>query len=114
MVKKKLKKAKVVVAGVGGLGSLVATYLVAVGVGKLTLIDREKVELSNLNRQILYQEKDVGKFKVESALEKLSKLNSDVKMDGKVVEINKENVYSLVKNSDVVVDGMDNFETSFC
>lgn len=107
----KLRKAKVAVAGVGGLGCLTATYLTAAGVGRLMLIDNGKVELSNLNRQILHWEDDVGRGKVESAVEKLGKLNPHIKIDVKVAEINTENVYSLIKGSDVVVDGMDNFKT---
>jgi molybdopterin/thiamine biosynthesis adenylyltransferase len=107
----KLRKAKVAVAGVGGLGCLAATYLTAAGVGRLVLIDNGKVELSNLNRQILHWEDDVGRGKVESAVEKLGKLNPHTKIEGKVAEIDAENVYSLIKGSDVVVDGMDNFKT---
>ncbi|MHC1590341.1 MAG: HesA/MoeB/ThiF family protein [Candidatus Hecatellaceae archaeon] len=107
---RKLKKARVVVAGVGGLGCSAALYLVAAGVGKLTLIDREKVELSNLNRQILHWTKDVGRYKVDSALEKLSQLNPDIEVEGLKTEINGRNVFSLIENADVVVDGMDSFK----
>jgi len=109
----KLKKSSVLVAGLGGLGSPAALYLAAAGVGKLVLVDREKVELSNLNRQILYWTADVGKTKVESALEKLKRLNPEVEIVGLVDEIGEGNVYNLVKEVDVVVDGMDNFKTRF-
>jgi adenylyltransferase/sulfurtransferase len=109
----KLKKSSVLVAGLGGLGSPAALYLAAAGVGKLVLVDREKVELSNLNRQILHWTDDVGKTKVESALVKLKRLNPEVEIVGLVDEIGEGNVYNLVKEADVVVDGMDNFKTRF-
>jgi molybdopterin/thiamine biosynthesis adenylyltransferase len=109
----KLKKSSVLVAGLGGLGSPAALYLAAAGVGKLVLVDREKVELSNLNRQILHWTDDVGKTKVESALEKLKRLNPEVEIVGLVDEVGEGNVYNLVKEVDVVVDGMDNFKTRF-
>jgi len=109
----KLKGSTVLVAGLGGLGSPAALYLAAAGVGRLMVVDREKVELSNLNRQILHWTDDVGKTKVESALEKLKRLNPEVEVVGLVDEIGEGNVYSLVKEADVVVDGMDNFKTRF-
>lgn len=109
----KLKKSKVLVAGLGGLGAPAAIYLAAAGIGKLVVIDRERVEFSNLNRQIIHWTDDVGKTKVESALKKLHKINPEIEVDGMVVEINEENVYSLVGKMDVVVDGMDNFKTRF-
>lgn len=110
---KKLKNAKVVVAGVGGLGCPVSIYLTAAGIGKIKIIDKEKVELSNLNRQILHWDKDIGKYKVDSALEKLRQLNPNVEIEGEIVEINEKNVFELIKDADVVVDGMDNFKTRF-
>lgn len=110
---RKLKGAKVLVAGLGGLGCPASIYLVAAGIGRVILVDRERVELSNLNRQILHWDKDIGRFKVDSAVEKLRQLNQDVEVEGRIVEINEENVYNLVKEVDVVVDGMDNFKTRF-
>lgn len=77
----KLKEKSVAIVGLGGLGSAVAYYLVAAGVGKIKLIDKDKVELSNLNRQILYTTEDVGKFKVEAACEKLSRLNPYIRFE---------------------------------
>lgn len=109
----KLKKSKVLVAGLGGLGAPAALYLAAAGIGKIVLVDREKVELSNLNRQIIHWTEDIGKKKVESALEKLRRLNPEIEVEGVVNEVNEENVYDLVKKVDVVVDGMDNFKTRF-
>ncbi|RLA95878.1 MAG: adenylyltransferase [Deltaproteobacteria bacterium] len=109
----KLKAAHVVVAGVGGLGSLSSMLLVAAGVGHLTLIDADRVELSNLNRQILHWEEDIGVEKVLSAARKLRKLNSTVEVMPRAEEITKENVASLVEGADLVMDAMDNMATRF-
>lgn len=109
----KLKKSRVLVAGLGGLGAPAAIYLAAAGVGKLIVVDRKRVEVSNLNRQILHWTEDLGKTKVESALEKLHKINPEIMVEGIVNEINEENVDKLVGGVDVVVDGMDNFKTRF-
>ncbi|NHV59802.1 MAG: HesA/MoeB/ThiF family protein [Candidatus Verstraetearchaeota archaeon] len=108
---KKLKAAKVTVVGVGGLGCPVSIYLTAAGVGKITIIDKDRVELSNLNRQILHWEKDINRYKVDSAKEKLSQLNPFVEIEGKVIEITEDNVIQLLSGSDIVIDGMDNFKT---
>ena len=110
---RKLKAAHVVVAGVGGLGSLSSMLLVAAGVGHLTLIDADRVELSNLNRQILHWEEDIGVEKVLSAARKLRKLNSTVEVMPRAEEITKENVASLVEGADLVMDAMDNMATLF-
>ena len=110
---KKLKRAKVLGAGVGGLGCPASLYLAAAGVGKLILVDREVVELSNLNRQILYWTRDVGRPKVEAASEKLRELNPDVDVEALCIEINEDNVLDLVKRVDLVIDGMDNWRTRF-
>jgi len=110
---KKLKSARVLVAGLGGLGCPASIYLAAAGIGELIIVDKERVELSNLNRQILHWEKDIDKFKVDSALEKLREINSDIEIKGEVLEIDEENIYDLIKKSDIVIDGMDNFKTRF-
>ena len=110
---RKLKAAHVVVAGIGGLGSPASSYLAAVGVGHLTIIDSQMVELSNLNRQVLHWEPDVGRLKVESATEKLKALNSNIKVDAIFEQITSENVDRLIKGADVVVDGMDNYPTRY-
>ncbi len=109
----KLKKATVLVVGVGGLGTAASLYLVAAGVGKLILVDREEVELSNLNRQILYWTEDVGKPKVEAAKNKLIKLNPNVKIVTYKSALNENLARKLVKESDVVIDALDNWETRF-
>jgi len=110
---RKLKSAKVLVAGLGGLGCPASMYLAAAGVGKLVIVDREKVELSNLNRQILYWSSDVGRPKVDVVAEKLLRLNPNIEVEALALEINEDNVSDLVKKVDVVVDGMDNYKTRF-
>lgn len=109
----KLKKAKVLVAGVGGLGTVASIYLARAGVGKLILVDNGAVELSNLNRQILYDEDDVGKEKAVEAAEKLRRMNPDIEAEPITETIRGENVESLVSMADLVVDGQDNFKTRF-
>ncbi|WP_456365344.1 ThiF family adenylyltransferase [Thermococcus sp.] len=110
----KLKAATVAVAGVGGLGSPVAYYLTAAGIGRIILIDSEKPELSNLNRQILHWEEDLGKrSKSESAAWKLKRFNSDVEVIARAERLTAENVGRVVGDADVVVDCLDNFETRF-
>jgi len=107
----KLKQAHVVLAGAGGLGSPNALYLAAAGIGRLTLIDDDVVSLSNLNRQILHYDEDIGRDKVVSASEKLGRLNPAVQVRPVKARITETNVASLIEGADVVVDGMDNFET---
>jgi len=110
---KKLKKAKVVVAGIGGLGGLAALYLAAAGVGKLILVDKGRFELSNLNRQILGWEKDVGRLKVQAAKEKLEALNPEIEIETVTEEITEANIDSIIKNAHAIIDGMDNWKTRF-
>ena len=100
-------------AGLGGLGSPASIYLAAAGVGHITIIDAERVERSNLNRQVLHWEPDIGQSKVKSASEKLRAINSSIKVDGIFVKINSENVDQLIKRADVVVDGTDNYQTRY-
>jgi len=109
----RLKRAHVIIAGLGGLGCPASIYLAAAGVGHLTLLDNQEVELSNLNRQILHWRSDVGKPKAMSALEKLQAINPNVKIDGKVEAISPENINGLLRKADVVVDGMDNYPTRY-
>jgi len=110
---KKLKKAHVVVAGLGGLGSCASLYLAAAGIGRLTLVDFDTVELSNLNRQILHWEKDIGKNKVESALAKLGEMNGDITITGIRAKISEKNILRILEDADAVVDALDNFKTRF-
>ena len=110
---KKLRQAHVLVAGVGGLGSPVAVYLACAGIGRLILADSEAVELSNLNRQILHWEGDVGEKKVASGTWKLGKLNSTVAVNPIVVRITAENILQVLDGVDLVMDCLDNMETRF-
>jgi len=109
----KLKQATVVIAGAGGLGSPVAMYLAVAGVGTIRIIDHDKVELSNLNRQVLHWDKDVGRNKVESAREKLGSLNRNVRIETVKETITEANISRLVAGCNVIVDAMDNLPTRF-
>ncbi len=105
----KLSNARVVIAGAGGLGSPVAIYLAAAGVGKIRLIDHDSVDLGNLNRQVLYQETDLGKAKVASARAKLESLNSTIQIEDIKESITQDTAFDLVGDYDLIVDAMDNF-----
>ncbi|MGP8079555.1 MAG: HesA/MoeB/ThiF family protein [Dehalococcoidales bacterium] len=109
----KLKKARVVIAGTGGLGSPVSIYLAAAGVGTLRIIDNDRVELSNLNRQILHWDQDIGKEKTKSAHDKLTKLNKNVAVETINTTIDEANVSKLTAGFDVIVDAMDNLPTRY-
>lgn len=108
---KKLKQAKVFIAGIGGLGSPVSIYLAAAGLGTIRIVDRDNVELSNLNRQVLHWSSDIGREKVNSAADKLGALNPHVKIEAIKETINESNVSQLIGDSDVIIDAMDNLET---
>lgn len=111
---KKLKEAKVAIVGLGGLGCPVAYYLAGAGVGTLLLIDCESPELSNLDRQILYWEEDVGKnSKVSSAKWKLERFNPTIKVEVSEKKLSEENIKKVLKGVDVVVDCLDNFHTRY-
>ena len=109
----KLKRAKVIVAGSGGLGSPISIYLAAAGVGTIRIVDHDRVELSNLNRQVLHWDKDIGRNKVDSATEKLSQLNQSVKIEAVEEMINEANISQLVAGFDLIVDAMDNLPTRY-
>ena len=109
----KLKKAKVFIAGAGGLGSPVAIYLSAAGIGTLRIADHDTVEPSNLNRQVLHWEKDIGGKKVASAAAKLKKLNPNILVETIGETITEDNAAELVADSDLIVDAMDNLPTRY-
>ncbi len=109
----KLKKAKVFLAGLGGLGSPAAIYLAAAGIGTLRIADHDKVELSNLNRQVLHWEENIGKGKAVSAADKLRKLNTSIKIETISETITEANVSKLVGDADLIVDAMDNLPTRY-
>lgn len=110
---KKLLKAKVLLIGAGGLGSPAAMYLAAAGIGKLGLVDFDKVDLSNLQRQILHRTKDVGRLKLDSAADTINGLNPDVEVIKHQVVLTSENVMDVIEDYDVVVNGTDNFPTRY-
>lgn len=108
-----LKRSRVAIAGAGGLGSPIAIYLAAAGIGKIRLIDHDHVALSNLNRQILHMEEDIGKRKVDSAAAKLRRLNSALEVEPMAETITERNVSTLADGCDVIVDAMDNLSTRY-
>ena len=110
---KRLKKASVVIAGAGGLGSPIAMYLAVAGVGHLRLIDCDTVETANLNRQLLHWQKDVGRAKSESALDKLIHLNPDIQVEVRNTKIDARNAPDLVAGCNAVVDALDNLATRY-
>ncbi len=101
-----LKKSSVLVAGAGGLGSFIATYLALAGIGKLIIVDYDKVEESNLNRQVLYREADIGKWKVSVASEKIREINPDTKVIPLQKKIDEQ--FDAPYKVDIVVDALDN------
>lgn len=109
----KLLKAKVFILGVGGLGSPVLMYLASAGIGTLGIADFDKVELSNLQRQILFDTKSINKLKVEIAKKKINSINPNVKINIYKKKITNLNINKIIPKYDVVVDGSDNFETKY-
>ena len=109
----KLLKAKVVVIGCGALGSVSADRLVRAGVGEVVVVDRDIVELSNLQRQLLFDDGDVGSPKAVAAVEKLRKINPEVTIEAVVDDVNFSNIEELISGCNVVVDALDNTETRY-
>ena len=109
----KLKNAKVLLVGAGGLGGPIALYLTAAGVGTITIVDFDHIELTNLHRQIMYSPDEIGQSKALSAADKLRKLNPDIDINVVEERLDKDNALALVKQHDVVVDGTDNFATRY-
>lgn len=109
----KLLAARVLVIGAGGLGSAVISYLAAAGIGHLGIADDDRVELSNLARQILHETGDIGRLKVESANDRVAEINPEVQVSTYPFAITAENVADIIARYDVVADGCDNFATRF-
>jgi adenylyltransferase/sulfurtransferase len=109
----RLKATRLFVGGAGGLGSPVCTYLAVAGIGHLRIADFDEVELTNLNRQILHWDDDVGRLKVESARAKLTRINPSIEIEVFSEKIEESNVESLVGEVDGIVDCMDNFPTRY-
>jgi len=110
---KKILSSKVLIIGAGGLGSPVAEFLSRAGVGSLGIVDEDKVSLSNLHRQGLYNTSDVGKFKVKIAKNKIKKINPDTKVTIYKIRLGKNNFKKIINDYDYIVDGSDNFATKF-
>lgn len=109
----KLRQAKVLIVGVGGLGSPIALYLAGAGVGTLGLVDDDKVSISNLQRQVLYAEADLGQPKPLCAARRLKSLNSGINVVAYPYRLDAENASELIREYDIVVDGCDNFATRY-
>ena len=109
----KIMDSTVLIIGMGGLGSPTALYLAAAGVGHLVIADFDQVELSNLQRQIIHQTKDIGDDKVNSAKNKLTELNPEIKVTIANELIHTDNLSDLIQGVDIVLDGTDNFESRF-
>ena len=110
---KKIINSKVLVVGAGGLGCPVIDYLSRAGVGNIGIVDNDKVNISNIHRQSLYNSKDVGEFKVNSVKEKIKLINPQIKIKTFKERFSKKNIEKIFKSYDFIVDGSDNFKTKF-
>lgn len=109
----KLLSSKVLIIGAGALGSPTALYLAAAGVGTIGIVDMDTVDLSNLQRQVIHSQDTIGKLKVDSAKERIQKLNSDVKVNTYVTMLTSDNIMDIMKDYDIVIDATDNFPTRY-
>ena len=112
---KKLSKSKALIVGCGALGTVIANMMARAGVGELVIVDRDFIELTNLQRQVLFDESDVENSipKAEAAKAKLAKINSQIKVTAIVDDVNHTNIEKLAQGCDIILDGVDNFETRF-
>ena len=110
---KKLLKSSVLIIGAGGLGSPIAIYLTALGIGKIGIVDKDRVEISNLSRQIIFTTNDLKMKKSSAAISKLRKINPDLELKSFNKKLTKKNINQIAKNFDLIVDGSDNFRTRF-
>ena len=109
----KIKQARVLIVGAGGLGSPAALYLAAAGIGTIGIVDFDKVDENNLQRQIIHNTKNIGTKKAESAKQSIINLNPNVNVEIYNEKLNSKNAIEIIKNYDVVVDGSDNFPTRY-
>ncbi|MBP8624075.1 MAG: HesA/MoeB/ThiF family protein [Methanothrix sp.] len=109
----RLKRTHVILAGAGGLGSAMAYYLAAAGFGRIRIVDCDRVDLSNLNRQILYKVSDLNRDKALSAHDSLRALNPDIKVEARAAIISEDNIDDLVQGCDLIMDGMDGFAARY-
>ena len=110
---KKFLKSNVLIVGAGGLGSPIAIYLAALGIGKIGIVDKDNVEISNLSRQIIFSTNDIKKSKSTVAINKLRKINPDIRVLSFNKKLTIKNINQIAKNFDLIVDGSDNFRTRF-
>ena len=110
---KKIFNSKILIIGMGGLGCPLLTYLATSGVGTLGIVDHDKIELNNLNRQTLFSVDDIGKYKVDQAKAKIIKLNNKIRVKTFKKKINSHNIKNILKNYDIICDGTDNYETRY-
>jgi len=110
---KRIFASKVLIIGVGGLGCPLALYLANSGVGNIGIIDHDKIELTNLNRQVLFTSKDLGKYKVDQARKVIKNINKKIKITSYRKAITKKNINSILKNYDIICDGTDNFKSRY-
>ena len=110
---KKILNSKVLIIGIGGLGCPLLTYLAASGVGTLGIVDQDKIELSNLNRQTLFIAQDVGKYKVIQAKNYLNKVNKKINIKTFKQKVTSSNIKSIIKDFDIICDGTDNYQTRY-
>ena len=110
---KKIFSANVLIIGLGGLGCPLLTYLVASGVGRIGIVDFDKVEVSNLNRQTLFNPSDIGKFKVKQAKIRVNKINKKIKVVPFQEKITSKNIDKILKNFSIICDGTDNYKSRY-
>ena len=110
---KKIFNSKVLIIGIGGLGCPLLTYLAASGVGTIGIVDYDKIELSNLNRQTLFNANDIGKFKVSQAKNIITKTNKKLKVKTYKKKLTLNNIKSIINKYDIICDGSDNYETRY-
>lgn len=110
---KKIKKAKVLIVGMGGLGCPLLIYLANIGIQNIGIIDYDKIELTNLNRQILFSEQDIGKLKVFQAYKKIRQIDKKIKIKIFKNKLENKNIKNIFNKFDIICDGTDNFKTRF-
>jgi len=110
---KKLKKSKVLIVGLGGLGCPAAEYLSRAGVGTIGLIDHDKVNLSNIHRQSIFTTSDIKKYKVDAVKQRIKKVNPSTKIKSFKKKIDDFNIKKIIKSFDIIIDGTDNFSSKF-
>ena len=110
---KKIKKAKILIVGLGGLGCPLVSYLAASGIGNICIVDHDKVELGNLNRQILFNNGDLNKYKVLQAKKKVAQIYKNIKIKTLKSKVSSKNIRSIFKDFEIICDGTDNYETRY-